>query len=353
MTSMTALFAPTPVAVNLSAHAGRASALVNLPLLDRPEAASQFSLQSYPLHGSVSLEADGRLLYVAKSGYVGPDRFSYSVGDANSAAPVMTMVNIMVEHSSLSVCAARWAHFALRNDTMLIIPEAAMLRAKPDATIDGLSVVNVEQPRHGKVCRRADGSYSYTPKAGYVGDDAFDYLVLDAKGGRALVMVKLNLSAPTAAPTIELLPAQQADVCDRLLSNAPVGALLPTLQGLATPGSQVTVVVDGHAVARVAANSQGRWAYSSELLSLRGASHLQAYVHSPDGSVAATSRLSGKAAMAEAFGSSGSGYWASCTSRSHRSGYHSKSAMVPGGYHGSVPAWAERSLVGPTGWGSR
>lgn len=354
MTLMSALSVPTPVEVNFSAQAGRATPLLSLPLLDQPQAARQLRIQSYPLHGCLSLEADGRLLYVAKAGYVGPDRFSCSAGDTNSHDHAHYMVNVHVEHSSLVATAARWAYFALRNDSILVLPEAAMLRARPDAAIEGLSVVSVEQPHHGLVSRRADGCYSYTPEPGYVGQDSFDYLVVDAKLSRALVMIKLDLSAPTAAPTIELVPAQQAEVCDRLLSSTAANALQPSLRGVAAPGSEVTVVLDGRAVARVTADSQGRWTYSSSQISLNGASQLQAYVHAPDGCAVATARLAGKAALVEAFGASGSGHWASCTSRTLYSGYHGKGVQGPGGYsRGGLPAWSDNLWLGPHGRSSR
>ncbi len=350
MTLMPAFFAPTPVEVKFSAHAGRATPLLSLPRLDHAEGVQEFRLQSHPLHGCVTRETDGRLFYVAQSGYVGPDRFVYSVGDPDSPSTTHFMVQVEVVRSGLVATAARWAHFALRNDTMLVLPEAAMLRTKPDAPIEGLRVASVEQPRHGSVIWREDGCYTYTPQPGYVGPDTFDYLVIDLFGKRALVMVKLDLSAPSAAPTLALVPAQQAEVCDRLLQNAPLGALQPTLQGEAMPGSLVTVVVDGRAVARVAVNGQGRWFFSSEHIALRSASHLQAYAHTPDGCVVATCHVSGKSALGEA--SAGSGHWASCTSRSHRSGYHGKNDMVPGGYHGGLLAWGQRSGLGPSGWGS-
>ncbi len=53
-------------------------------------------------------------------------------------------------------------------------------------------------PGHGSVTIHADGSYTYTPDAGYSGSDTFDYTVTDSLGRTAGATVRLTVT-PTAA----------------------------------------------------------------------------------------------------------------------------------------------------------
>ena len=53
-------------------------------------------------------------------------------------------------------------------------------------------------PGHGSVTVHADGSYTYTPDAGYSGPDTFDYTVTDSLGRTAGATVRLTVT-PTAA----------------------------------------------------------------------------------------------------------------------------------------------------------
>ncbi|WP_293306685.1 DUF7507 domain-containing protein, partial [Pedobacter sp. UBA5917] len=51
-----------------------------------------------------------------------------------------------------------------------------------NSTFDKLTVEIVSQPQHGTVKVNADGTVTYTPDPGYVGDDVFTYRVKDAYG---------------------------------------------------------------------------------------------------------------------------------------------------------------------------
>ncbi|GAA4212602.1 hypothetical protein GCM10022289_43680 [Pedobacter jeongneungensis] len=51
-----------------------------------------------------------------------------------------------------------------------------------NSTFDKLTVEIVSQPKHGTVKVNADGTLTYTPDPGYVGDDVFTYRVKDAYG---------------------------------------------------------------------------------------------------------------------------------------------------------------------------
>ena len=49
------------------------------------------------------------------------------------------------------------------------------------------------QPLHGTVVVSADGSFSYTPAAGYVGTDSFTYNLTDADGDVSSAIVTITI----------------------------------------------------------------------------------------------------------------------------------------------------------------
>ncbi|WP_210437764.1 ThuA domain-containing protein [Nocardioides xinjiangensis] len=67
---------------------------------------------------------------------------------------------------------------------------------------DELSVESVTKPAHGTAVAGADGTVTYTPDAGYTGDDAFDYVVTDgADTDTATVTVTVTKAAEPVADT--------------------------------------------------------------------------------------------------------------------------------------------------------
>lgn len=54
-------------------------------------------------------------------------------------------------------------------------------------------------PRHGTVLISPDGSYTYIPEPYYTGEDQFNYVVSDGRGGLSIGTVLLHLDGPGAA----------------------------------------------------------------------------------------------------------------------------------------------------------
>ena len=71
----------------------------------------------------------------------------------------------------------------------------------PDGDALAVSTTPVAAPVHGTVVLNADGSYVYTPQAGFSGTDSFTYRLIDADGGTATGVVTLTVAAVDHAPT--------------------------------------------------------------------------------------------------------------------------------------------------------
>ena len=67
-----------------------------------------------------------------------------------------------------------------------------------------ISLKQVNQPTHGSIVTNADGSYTYTPKDGYIGADSSTYTVTDQHGNLCTetVYVTCGSAIPNQAPTV-------------------------------------------------------------------------------------------------------------------------------------------------------
>ena len=76
-----------------------------------------------------------------------------------------------------------------------------MLAATADPDGNSLTAAVASQPAHGTLSFNGDGSFSYTPAAGYVGPDGFTYTASDGilTSSPATVSLEVTDNAPTAA----------------------------------------------------------------------------------------------------------------------------------------------------------
>ncbi len=71
---------------------------------------------------------------------------------------------------------------------------------------DSLTVTDVTAPKNGTATNNGDGTVTYTPAAGYTGDDEFRYTITDNRGGTDTAKVKVKVTKDTAPP-----PAGEGD----------------------------------------------------------------------------------------------------------------------------------------------
>jgi hypothetical protein len=101
---------------------------------------------------------------------------------------------------------------------------------------DPLTVTAVTQGTFGSVSVEADNTLTYTPEAGYTGNDSFTYTISDGQGGTATATVTLENNAPLAANdckvvhdtevVIDVLANDSDDVGDTLtITDFTQGAL--------------------------------------------------------------------------------------------------------------------------------
>ena len=148
-------------------------------------------------HGTVNLNHDGSFTYTPDAGYVGPDFFWYHVhdGSSNSSAVV---VGIGVVNNPATV---QSDSYTVSQSDNLTIAAPGVLGNDNDAEGDVITAVLDTDVAHGSLTFQADGSFSYTPEAGYVGADSFKYYANDGLIDSSVATVSLTVEnvIPVAA----------------------------------------------------------------------------------------------------------------------------------------------------------
>jgi len=147
--------------------------------------------------------------YVAASGYVGSDSFTYTIRDSAGNFASATISITDVNQSPVAVTDSYTVHGQL-----MISPIDNDYDPDGDGvTFNGL----VTQPQHGTLTGYTTGVYTYRPTYAYVGSDSFTYSIKDGLGATATGTVNINVvnQAPIAIPDfyvwqwgLHLIPAQ-------------------------------------------------------------------------------------------------------------------------------------------------
>ncbi|MBU0607303.1 MAG: tandem-95 repeat protein [Armatimonadetes bacterium] len=147
--------------------------------------------------GRITLNPDGSFSYSPKRGYVGDDTFAYRCADEVEGSGTATVTIAVTDRAP----AARDDHYsAYKNRTLNQLTRGVLANdADPDG--DELSVAVVSQgtsvfsTQGGKVTLGADGSFRYSPRTGYSGDDAFTYRCSDGVKTSGVARVKITVRA--------------------------------------------------------------------------------------------------------------------------------------------------------------
>ncbi len=155
-------------------------------------------LVSEPIHGTVTLNADGSFTYVPTPGYFGTDSFTYQATDGTLISTVAT-VSLNVERANTAPVATGES-YSTNEDVVLNVVAPGVLGNDSDADGDALSATLVTAPVHGSVVLNANGSFVYTPSTNYSGTDTFTYTVTDGVATSNVATVSLTVVATNRAP---------------------------------------------------------------------------------------------------------------------------------------------------------
>ncbi len=136
-----------------------------------------------PVNGTVSVNANGNIVYTPNSGFIGTDVFTYQIcDDGVPSLCSQTTVTVVVRDD----------YNGPRNDppfagddaafTPVNVPVSGNLLLNdfdPNGDNIILNTVPVVQPANGTVVIQSNGTFTYTPATDYVGPDQFVYSICD------------------------------------------------------------------------------------------------------------------------------------------------------------------------------
>lgn len=199
--------APVPAALALLASGGALAQAApdtyntdaNTPLTDNVltnDTGTGLTVTSHtsPSHGTVTVATDGSFTYTPTNGFSGTDSFAYAETDS-----AMNPSNALV---SITINPVINTDFAT---THAGTPVSGNVLTNDIGT--GLSVVQGFAPAHGTLTVAANGAFTYTPNAGFIGTDIGSYEITDSAGnitfGNAAIQITVTAAAAlstTAAP---------------------------------------------------------------------------------------------------------------------------------------------------------
>ena len=132
---------------------------------------------THPVHGTLTPNADGSFTYKPNANYHGDDMFTYVANDgyADSATATVTITVHSVNDAPVAVA----DEYETDQDVKLTVAAPGVLANDTDVEGDSLTAVISVYPSHGSVTPLTDGSFEYTPDAGFTGVDTFKYTVND------------------------------------------------------------------------------------------------------------------------------------------------------------------------------
>ena len=237
---------------------------------DIENGALRAELASSPLRGAVQMRADGSFSYIPQVNFRGSDTFSYRAIDPQAGASEAT-VNVLVTQPPTATNDVYLVDINTRLD--VLNPDLGILANDHDAPEDDeLTATLSDEPNHGALILQADGTFRYTPDAGYSGLDTFGYQVSDTRSISNVGTVTLAVgitSLPRAFPDRYTLNEDQelvVSAVDGVLSNdldadTPRANLRPSVVGISEAGivaGSLVLASDGGFRVRMGPNFSGQ-----------------------------------------------------------------------------------------------
>ena len=154
-----------------------------------------------PANGSLTLNGDGSFTYTPNADYSGSDSFTYRVSDgsAESSAATVTITVTAVNDAPVAVDDV----YSIDEDAALNVAAKGVLGNDTDVDSAALTAIQVTAPANGSLALNENGSFTYTPNAGYSGSDSFTYRAndgsLDSNGATVTITINAVNDAPIAA----------------------------------------------------------------------------------------------------------------------------------------------------------
>jgi VCBS repeat-containing protein len=126
------------------------------------------SVVTGPSSGSLTLDPDGGYTYSPDPGFIGTDSFSYRVDDGAATSGLAT---VTLSVTNVGPTANSDGYTGSKSMPLVVPVGSGVLADDVDPDGDALAAAVSSAPSNGTLLLAADGSFSYTPTAGFIGTD--------------------------------------------------------------------------------------------------------------------------------------------------------------------------------------
>ncbi len=146
-----------------------------------------------PQHGSLILNSDGTYTYTADGTYSGQDIFVYFAYNGSESVSEEVTITVNAGSGGNHPPHGAFDGYSVNAGQTLTVSAPGVLGNDTDPDGDPLSASLSSQPGHGSVTLNPDGSFAYTPNAGFSGDDSFTYEVSDGQASDGPIFVGIGV----------------------------------------------------------------------------------------------------------------------------------------------------------------
>jgi hypothetical protein len=167
-----------------------------------------YTITTAPQHGTLLAGQGGAdvFVYTPDAGYLGSDSFAFTVtdsgnpagntGNQRTSAPATVTLHV-IDPAPAGVADA----YSTRAGVPLTVSAAqGVLANDTDSVGDTLTASIGTTTAHGTLTLSSDGSFIYTPNAGYIGTDTFTYLPHGAYVAGSATTVSITVTAGASSP---------------------------------------------------------------------------------------------------------------------------------------------------------
>lgn len=190
---------------------------------------SIFSVSS-DANATLIVTLNGGVQYFPKIGFLGQDTVTYTVWDGVHVSNSAT-VSFNVTSSNTPPVAQNDSYSVVEGQVLTVTPAQGLLANDTDSDGDPISLAFYNRPSHGTLWANADGSFLYTPAAGFYGTDSFTYEATDGQATSGLATASIAVTPNFGTITIVLNNLPQTTVPFSFtgsLGNFTLGAANPT-----------------------------------------------------------------------------------------------------------------------------
>ncbi len=144
-----------------------------------------------PAHGNLSLQSNGAFTYTPQANYNGSDAFTYEARDGQGGTDQANVALTVTAQPDAPVAVGE--SYTVQSGSSLNVPAPGVLGNDSDADGDALTAVLGSNVAHGTLQLSSNGSFTYSPSAGFSGSDQFTYRARDGSLQSAETTVALSV----------------------------------------------------------------------------------------------------------------------------------------------------------------